>query len=478
MKQSSFIKNVLTRFLLTLPVRFRGLIILPLLTRLYSSDIFGAWLQVIIISEILKNLLSLQLGPAIVRYLSGEEQSKETVRSVLTITIGVAAVFIIISIFFSEPICRLVFGSASFKPLLIISSIWIFIQSCMVVGLSVLRSMEKIATFSVREIISAAWMVVAVMIAFQYKLTLEQLVTLCVVGDSVLLVWILLQIDIANPFISPRMVKNALKKFLPFSTPLIFSALFLWITRSLDRFLIVQILGLSDVAIYGVSYQIASILFIVLKPINFVLFPRTSNSWNQGNKEEVSKYFSQAVLMTVAFSLPLLVGIHLTSEGVIRILAGNTYISDSSVTLMLLLACMASMIYQNHLFIIQLVEKTYLLPILFVFTACLNFTLGYFFICQFGLLGASISRFITLTLMAGIVTLWTRKYIKFQLNPSLIFKIALASMVMGLTIKWMPMGSWQWLALKICLGASVFFISLVFLRVITKDNLIALKNQF
>jgi len=435
-------------------------------------------LQVIVISEILKNLLSLQLGPAIVRYLSGEKDYTKTIRSVLTVTIGSAFIFTVCTIFFSGPICRLIFGTPEFTSLLIVSCIWISIQSCMVVGLSVLRSLEKIGAFSARELISAIWMVFAVIVAFQLKLTIEQLVLFCLIGDLILLGWILIQIEVVFPFISPKTALKVIRKFLPFSAPLIFSALFLWVTRSLDRFLIVQLLGLPDVAIYGVSYQIASILFIVLKPINFVLFPRASNSWNQGRTEEVNKYFSQAVSMTVLFSLPLLTGIFLISDEIIRILAGTNYISDSGVTLILLLACMASMIYQNHLFVIQLVEKTYLLPFLFVFTAFLNLLLGYICINAFGLPGAAISRFISLLFMAAIITFWARKHIQFHLNWPDIFKTALASVLMGLAIKWLPMGTWKAIAVKIGLGATIFFMSLVLLRVITKENLMMLRKQF
>ena len=45
MKQPSFIKNIFLRFVLTLPVNFKGIIVLPLLTRIYTQDIYGAWLH-------------------------------------------------------------------------------------------------------------------------------------------------------------------------------------------------------------------------------------------------------------------------------------------------------------------------------------------------------------------------------------------------------------------------------------------------
>jgi hypothetical protein len=80
--------------------------------------------------------------------------------------------------------------------------------------------------------------------------------------------------------------------------------------------------------------------------------------------------------------------------------------------------------------------------------------------------------------MAAIITFWARKHIQFHLNWPDIFKTALASVLMALAIKWLPMGTWKALAVKIGLGATIFFMSLVLLRVITKENLMMLRKQF
>jgi len=44
-----------------------------LLTRLYPKDIYGAWLQIILIKEVFVVLLSLRLETALIRYLSVEK---------------------------------------------------------------------------------------------------------------------------------------------------------------------------------------------------------------------------------------------------------------------------------------------------------------------------------------------------------------------------------------------------------------------
>jgi O-antigen/teichoic acid export membrane protein len=348
----------------------------------------------------------------------------------------------------------------------------------MQVGLSVLRSHEKISTLSVRELLSAVWLVFSVFLAYLFNLELETLILICLTGDTILLIWILIQIGVPVPLISLKEATSSIRKFLPYSAPLIFTTLFLWLTRSLDRFLIVQIIGLTSVGIYGVAIQLASLVFIVLKPINFVLFPRVSSAWIKGDKNDVSRYFSQALTLTLVFSTPLLVGIFSTSEGLIRLLAGEQYISGHGLILCLLVACLALMVYQNHLYVVHLIEKTYLLPLLFVSTSIINLIIGYVLTMKMGLIGAGISRAFTLFLMALIVTIWARRHVRFRVNWGLVVRVGLASFIMGLALKWISMDSWESLLIKIFTGCVIFLLSLVLLRVLNKENLSLIKNQF
>jgi O-antigen/teichoic acid export membrane protein len=477
MTQPSFLKNISLRFLLTIPLRFRGLIVLPLLTRLYSQDIYGAWLQVLLISEVLSNLLSLQLGAALVRYLSGEKDPKRAIKAVFTITVGCSLCFIGLVWIFGPLASRLIFGSAGLQSILRIASFWISIQALMRVGLSVLRSQERIGTLSIRELLSALWMICAVFVSYLMKLELAELILICLSGDALLLAWILIQIGVPSPFLSLPECVAVTRRYLIFSAPLIFGSLFLWFTRSIDRFLIVQLLGLSSVGVYGVTFQVASLLFFVLRPINYVLFPRVAKAWNQEEKDEVNRYFSQAVVLTLILGFPLMVGIFMTSDGLITLLAGRSYWGGKALMLVLLLAGLASMVYQNHLYVIQLVEKTYLLPFLFISTAALNTVLGYFLIPKTGLVGAAAARALTLILMATVVTVWARRHVKFTISWTLVLRVGLASLIMGLALHWIPMDSWENLAVKVVTGSAVFVLFLFLLRVVSKKNLVILKNQ-
>jgi O-antigen/teichoic acid export membrane protein len=477
MSQSVFIKNIFFRILLTLPLRLRGIILIPLLTKLYPQAIYGAWFQILLISEFLSQILSLRIGTAIIRYVSNEKQPKLILKSAFTITLLCSLLFIPIVIFLGDQLSYLIFGNNAFKSLLLISSIWIAIKALMLIGLSFIRSERKITKLSTRELISAGWLILSVIIAYKYDLNIEYLILLCLIGDFFILIWILHEIKIKIPFTSPSICFHKLKKYLIYSAPLLINSIFLWLTRSLDRLLLVNILDLSYLSIYAVTNQLASLILVILKPINFVLFPTSTHAWNNKNPEEAVEYFNRSMDLIIICCIPFSMIIFLSSDLIITLLAGEDYLSSPYLVLFLLLSCVASAVYQNHIYAIHLLEQTKLLPLLFIGTALLNLILGYILINSHGILGAAIARTITQAAMAFIVTKWARKYLNLKVNIKLLVRILLTSAGMGLPFFFIPGDSWPFLILKIFLG-SVIFIGLLFvLKVFYSSELKNLKNQ-
>jgi O-antigen/teichoic acid export membrane protein len=479
MKNTSFLRQVTTRFLLTLPLKFRGIILIPILTGLYSQEVYGAWLQVILITDISSHLISLNLGAAIVRFLSAAENQKKLIKSVFTVTFLLSLLFIGVVYSFSNTAATLLFGSPKLKSILMISTLWIALHSLTEVALSALRAREQIGTVSSRQLMSAIWMIAAALISLWLNLDIHRFIAMCLVGDFLLLLWILFQCGVAFPFMGLTKSFKEVKKYLSFSIPLTFSSLFLWLTRSLDRLLIVHFMSLAAASVYGVSFQLANLLFAFLRPVNFVLFPKVSNAWNESSQKEVDQFFSQALTYTLVVGIPVIVGIAVLSDDVIQILAGGKYRSSYSLIVWLLLSCLISMIYQNHLYIVHLIRKTYHLPAIFIISALLNLLMGLFFVPQMGLIGAAISRTAALLFMASAVTIWARRHVSFCINWFLIIKVWASAVMMGIAIYLLPLPQTIFmLVCKILLGTGLILLLLAVTRVITISSMKLLAKQF
>ena len=474
MPRTSFNKNIFIRLFLQLPVHLRGFIVLPLLTRMYPQDVYGLWLQIILIKQILTPLLSLRLETALLRYLSDEDNKIALIKSVFTVTFCCAILFCTFACLFSDTFSLIIFGEKGWFAILFLSCLWIGVVACMRIGLAVLRSEEKIKTLSLRELISSFWLIGSVALAYYMKIDINRLLVLCVIGDTILLTWTMIQIGIPFPVLSPiRAFYNA-KKHFSYAVPLIFNSLFLWFTKSVDRFLIIHLIGLSAMGVYGVTLQVSNLLAVVLAPINFVLFPRVIAAWQPGNSDEAAKYFSRALVMTIVFSAPVMVGLLVISGGLIPLLAGSAYKSSSMLAFFLLSSILSMMIYQNHLYVIHLVEKTYYLPFVFLFTAVLNYCLSYIFISKYGLTGGAFARCLTMIIMALIVTVWAKRYIRFSLPWTVILKTITAASLMGFIVIHLSMQTWVQLLIATSSGVTIYCLLLIIFRVITVGTI--LKN--
>ena len=103
---------------------------LPLLTRLYPQEIYGAWLQILLISEFLSEILGLRLGTAIVRYLSREKNPKMLICAVFTVTLSLSMLFVVTSFVLGEWLSEIIFDSQNLKSLFLTAAVWILITAC------------------------------------------------------------------------------------------------------------------------------------------------------------------------------------------------------------------------------------------------------------------------------------------------------------------------------------------------------------
>lgn len=477
MNQYTFVKNVSIRLLFSIAVKFHGLLVLPLLTHMYSQEIYGAWLQIILVKDLLPGLLRLKFEIALVRYLSLEKDCRHIVKAAFTMTSVACLLFILFVLFLKREMSFALFGTQAFSSLTVAAAIWMTMQSFLGIGLAVLRSEEKIRRLSMLELMSGLWIVCAAGIAFVCELDISTLAYLCAAGDAVLTLWLLHDSHIYIPFVPPWESFAAVKKYITYSGPLILNTLFLWITKSVDRLLIVHFLGLSYAGIYGVNLQITLLLAVLLSPVNFVLFPRVARAWNENRKEEVNQYFSQALTITLLIAAPVTIGLLVLSEGLIVILAGEGYTAGKMIQLVLLVSATLLAVYQNHIYAIHLKEKTYLLPVLFIAGTLMNCLFGYMMVRHMGLMGAAIARLTVFSMMALAASLLARRYIRFRVPWPTILKVILISILMGLSISWFPTDS----LLQIVFGAVcafvVFAVLIVLSKTVTFRTLMTIKKD-
>ncbi len=466
----TFYSNIFWRLVFTIPSNLKGLITLPLLTRLYSPNVYAAWTQIVLIHMLLTPLVSLRFETALVRFLSAEEKRNEMIRSIFTIGIIISILIILIALIFGNFLAFILFGSSTFGRLIPLVFVWACIKGLAYVGFSTLKAKEKILKVSILEFLSTILLISSAIIVFIMNWDkLEYLLLINIVGDLIICLFTIFQIGSGFPITGMSKVVKTFSKFIHYVWPLNINSLLMWFTETIDKFLIIHLMSLAAMAPYHVALALSQGIILVFQPVNYVLFPRVSKLWNDNNPEEVTQYFSEAVKIILVFGLPMAVCLPLLYPDIIKIIAGTNYSISKIVVFLLSLSTIFKLIYNSHLFPIHLQEKTYMLPVLFATTSLSNLMMGYILIPWLKLEGAALAKMITFLIMASIVTIWSRGVINVRLPLAIFFKLIPALSIMGIVL---------WVLLRVAFYhfiLDIIICGLIYLSILTMFRILDLK---
>jgi O-antigen/teichoic acid export membrane protein len=212
-----------------------------------------------------------------------------------------------------------------------------------------------------------------------------------------------------------NVTKEYRKKSLSFSVPLIFHSLGGNLIGFSDRFFILYMLGLSNVGIYSVGYQVGLLIGLVQNSFNQAWVPFFYSKLNENAPSEKLKivkisylYFGLMIILAVSiwFLVPL----------VYKYFIGDAFQTGFSVVLWILLGYACNGMYKmvvNYLFYLK---RTKIIAYTTLGAALINAFLNYLLIGINGIEGAAQSTFITFLLLFLVIFALSAKYYKMPWN--------------------------------------------------------------
>jgi O-antigen/teichoic acid export membrane protein len=208
-----------------------------------------------------------------------------------------------------------------------------------------------------------------------------------------------------------RIHKLYKKEALSFSTPLVFHSLGASIIGFSDRFFILFILGLSNVGIYSVGYQIGMVLSLIQNSFNQAWVPFFYNKLNEGKEQEKLRivkityvYFGALLVLAILISL--------CTPFIYRYFIGDSFADGAEVVIWILLGYTFQGMYKmavNYLFFLK---KTKLITYCTMLTVFVNFILNYFLINKNGIIGAAQATLVSFVILFAIVFLVSKRSYK------------------------------------------------------------------
>ncbi|MDO8509346.1 MAG: flippase [Nanoarchaeota archaeon] len=310
-----------------------------IIARYFGPEIYGLLSLALMASGILIALSSLGLPEGILRYVAlfrGTKQLKElkyTINFALKLVLILSVITAIFLFIFAQQISLKIFHNADLAIFLKIFSFTIPLTVLSNVFLSILRSFEKIASYSfvtniVRNLSKAIFLFILIFLGLG-----SNSVALSHVFGILIMLWF--AYSLSRKELKQLKIENILQKedkrkiardIFSYSWPILFVSV-LQITLSwIDSFFLGYFKGVLEVGLYAAAMPIAMLLYFVPEIFMQLFFPLITKSYASKNIvliEELSKQVGKWIFIV---NLPIFMIIMIFPHEIIHLIFGPQYI--------------------------------------------------------------------------------------------------------------------------------------------------------
>jgi len=278
-------------------------------------------------------------------------------------------------------------------------------------------------------------------------------------------------------FLGPPAIGFGLRRLLKFSAPLLLgdTANFAW--TWFDRALLIPLVSLAQLGTYNVAVTAFVILNLMPSSISNALFPYYSHFYPESGEASSTVELENSVRVASRyvsfFTIPLSIGLAVTALPAVTLLAGNGY-AGAAVPLAILsvslgMACLQKALSQ----IFVVLRKTVTSAIVTVASVSLPILIGIMIVPEFGIIGASVARGISLIISLLLSMLILRKILKLQFDREAYGFAWIASLLMAGTVLAIERFSYSkyLLPVYVAIGAIVFVLTLRLLHAINRGDM-------
>ena len=450
---------------------------LPILTKWLGASLYGTWSLIWVTVVLITPLATLGLGMAMVRFLAAERDVARIRERFLSVvfTVLAAGVFVsIILILCSDLFASSIIGDISSSHLVKLASFMILTQALSQMSIAFFRTFRQMKLYSVLLLAKAAaqlgLMVALLLLGWELKGVIIAVLISDILCLAVALSAALTQIG----FRFPRFTE--LKDYLKYGLPLVPSSAILWVIHSSDRYIIGYFMHAKDVGIYAAAYAVASIISLLLVPLQVVLLPAVSKSYDDGEIAMTRTYLKYSLKYLMMLSIPSAFGLSILASPLLRILTTAEFTSGSVVIPFVASGLLFYGLYQVCMNVLYLEKKTSWILWLFSISAALNIGLNLLLIPRLGILGAAVATLIAYAVLGILTVAVSFRYFKFDLGFSFIMKSILASAIMALAIWLLDPLSITWVIISIFLGVVIYSAIILALKGFSKNELSIVKD--
>lgn len=371
-------------------VHLRNLLLLPFLTKQLTVADFGAWSQVLAVTELLTSLALLSLNAAALRFLAGESDVAALRRGATTslALVSVSSVGLAAATYTASSWLAVTFlHEPAQTDLFRIAAVLIPVTALEKLVIAFFHARLQMRCYSAFVVAEACGYVLLAIGLLQAGFGVE-VILVGVAGMRLCL--LLLGLAIVGHDTGYALGSGVTARtYLSYSLPLLLVAVFAWIAGVSDRYIVGFFLGAEAVGIYSVSYTLGMVCMVLFAPIFIVLNPTLVRLWEDGDRQAIHGYLRHCLRYGLAVSLPALVWLTLLAAPVVAAVSGPEYFADRSTVGLVGLGLLFLMISGMAETLVGLLHRTRYASAVYGVTATVNIVGNLFLIPLWGVRGAA-----------------------------------------------------------------------------------------
>jgi len=422
----------------TLSERGLSFLIIPLLTKSISQELYGIWTQIIITAALVSNIILMGFHTAAVRFLAGgnnQQESSNLFHGMLAIVLANSIIIIILTFLFASPLSQLVFRDTRFLKFIPLLGFFLVSEALFELVAAFLRAHKEIQVLSVYYFVKTAMRIVILGVGILiFHIGLFQTIIGIVASQLGFILFIYIKNILKKIGLSLSFGNIHWKTILFFSLPLVPYGILIWANNFVDRYFILHLLDITQVSIYAVAYSLAAIVGLFYSIIGFTLYPYLANLWNNGDKNSAAETLHKTIEYYLFFTIPFIALLTILSSPIIKIFSRVEYLSNWQVVLWLGVGIGMFGLYQLNIYSILLANKTLLNLEISAVSLFGNILFNMFLIPSVGILGAAIATFLSNSILACWSIQSGKKYLPYLFPWRTTLKIILATCFMSFVL--------------------------------------------
>ncbi|MDW5562454.1 MAG: oligosaccharide flippase family protein [Methanomassiliicoccus sp.] len=458
-------------------VNLGNFLLLPFITNGLSTNDYGLWTQVLVIISLLSSVAMLGQVMTILRFMRAKDDKRSISTEYFTVvgmvTLGSACLSLPLCIL-SVPLANILLDNGSYAALLAMAAMIIPLEALVGMNYAYFRAMGKIRTFAALSIFHAFGEISLILVFVLgglgvFGAVLGSLV-IGILAFSIGFALVVHQVGITRP--SWKMARRNMK----FGLPLAPNNIIRWVIQSSDRILVNLILGLTMAGIYSAAYNIGGVMFLIVAPIQMILYPTLAKLYDEGNIDEVKEYMRRSFRYYMMLAMPAVVGLSILASPIMIAMTNPNYAIGAIVIPLVAIAGLANGMFKFVENVTHLVKKTHLNLITFGFPALTDVVLVLVLTPHMGIAGAALATTISYIEMLIIGVLISRKFLRFSVEWNFVLKSAAASLAMIALILLINPSNIMGIALAIAVSIPAYFAMLYVLRGFTRVEVDIVKE--